>query len=92
MAGGSACLLCAERDGLAFAAVRRLAGADLAHLRWPSPKCAPSRDHFLCWPPRAVYGHPWAWRGARARLHAREEILFYTGRRKPAREFLVALP
>ncbi len=31
-------------------------------------------------------------RGARARLHTREEIPFYTGRRKPVRELLAALP
>jgi len=31
-------------------------------------------------------------RGARARLHTRVEIPFYTGRRKPARELLDALP
>jgi peroxiredoxin len=31
-------------------------------------------------------------RGARARVHTREEIPFYTGRRKPARELIDALP
>jgi peroxiredoxin len=31
-------------------------------------------------------------RGARARLHTREEIPFYTGRRKPVSELLTALP
>jgi chlorite dismutase len=31
-------------------------------------------------------------RGARARLHTRAEIPFYTGRRKPVRELLAALP
>jgi len=31
-------------------------------------------------------------RGARARVHTREEIPFYTGRRKPPRELLAALP
>ena len=31
-------------------------------------------------------------RGARARLHTREEIPFYTGRRKPVGELLAALP
>ena len=31
-------------------------------------------------------------RGARARLHTREEIPFYTGRRKPVRELIDALP
>jgi chlorite dismutase len=31
-------------------------------------------------------------RGARARLHTRVEIPFYTGRRKPVRELLTALP
>ena len=31
-------------------------------------------------------------RGARARLHTREEIPFYTGLRKPVRELLAALP
>jgi chlorite dismutase len=31
-------------------------------------------------------------RGARARLHTRVEIPFYTGRRKPVRELLAALP
>jgi peroxiredoxin len=31
-------------------------------------------------------------RGARARLHTREEIPFYTGRRKPVSELLAALP
>jgi peroxiredoxin len=31
-------------------------------------------------------------RGARARLHTREEIPFYTGVRKPVRELLAALP
>jgi hydrogen peroxide-dependent heme synthase len=30
-------------------------------------------------------------RGARARLHTREEIPFYTGRRKPPRELIAAL-
>ncbi len=31
-------------------------------------------------------------RGARARLHTREEIPFYTGRRKPVHELVAALP
>ena len=31
-------------------------------------------------------------RGAQARLHTRVEIPFYTGRRKPVRELLSALP
>ncbi|HEX9543437.1 MAG TPA: hydrogen peroxide-dependent heme synthase [Streptosporangiaceae bacterium] len=31
-------------------------------------------------------------RGARARLHTRVEVPFYTGRRKPVRELLAALP
>jgi chlorite dismutase len=31
-------------------------------------------------------------RGARARLHTREETPFYTGRRKPVSELLAALP
>jgi peroxiredoxin len=31
-------------------------------------------------------------RGAEARRHTREEIPFYTGRRKPVRELVAALP
>ena len=31
-------------------------------------------------------------RGARARLHVREEVPFYTGRRKPVAELVAGLP